>query len=112
MTEPLNGRTKEEFRELCKGGAQNATVCKVRSCSTVEVGKMYYSVGWLLKIVSTSRVIMLEVDLPWLPQLQKLPVCMVRKVVLRSHPMECQHTSRTPVAYCSGGLRPLLRPPP
>ena len=42
--------------ELYKGGAQNATVCKFRFCSTVEVGKMYYSVGWLLKIMSTSRI--------------------------------------------------------
>ena len=40
--------------DLCVGGAQNATVCKFRSCSTVEVGKMYYSVGWLLKMLSTS----------------------------------------------------------
>ena len=39
MTEPVNGCTKEEFRELCKGGAQNTTVCKVCSCSTVEVWK-------------------------------------------------------------------------
>ena len=62
VTEQVNGRTKEEFRELCKVGPQNATVCKIRSCSTVEVGKMYYSVGWLLKIVSTRRVITLEVD--------------------------------------------------
>ena len=36
--------------------------CKVRSRSTVEVGKMYYSAWWLLKIVSTSWVIVLEVD--------------------------------------------------
>ena len=49
VTEPVNGRMKEESRELCKGG-------------NVEVGKMYYSVGWLLTTVSTSRVIMLEVD--------------------------------------------------
>ena len=62
VTEPVNGRTKEEFRELCEGRAQNATACKVRSCSTVEVGKMYYSVKWLLKTVSTSRVIALEAD--------------------------------------------------
>ena len=62
MTEPVNGHTKEEFREMCKGGAQNATVCKVHSCSIVEVGEMYYSVGWLLKIMSTSRIIALEVD--------------------------------------------------
>ena len=80
---------EEEFRELCKGGAQNATVCKVRSCSTVEVGKIYYPVGWLLKMVSNTRVIMLEVDYPWFPDLQKLAVYMVRKVVLRTHPMEC-----------------------
>ena len=33
--------------------------CKVHSRSTVEVGKMYYSAWWLLKIVST---IVLEVD--------------------------------------------------
>ena len=85
---------------------------KVRSCSTIEVGKMYYSVGWLLKIVSTSRVIALEVDYPWLPQLRKLLVCMVRKVVLRSHPMGCQHTSCTPDVYCSGSLRPSLRQDP
>ena len=43
VTEPVNGRTKVEFGELCEGGAQNATVCKVRSCSTVEIGKMYYT---------------------------------------------------------------------
>ena len=36
MTEPVNGRTKEEFRELCKCGAKNTTICKVRSGSTVE----------------------------------------------------------------------------
>ena len=62
MTEPVKGCMREEFRELCKGGAQNATVCKLCSCSTVEVGEIHYSVGWLLKIVSTSRVIALEVD--------------------------------------------------
>ena len=56
----------------------------VYSCSTVEVGKIYYSVRWLLKIVSTSRVTVLEVDYLWLPLLQKLVVYMVRKVVLRS----------------------------
>ena len=38
----------------------------------------------------------------WLSQLLNLLVCMVRKVVLRSHPMKCQHTSRTPHTYCSG----------
>ena len=38
VTKPVNDRTKEEFRELCKGGAQSATICKVRSCSPVEVG--------------------------------------------------------------------------
>ena len=58
----VNGRTKGRYIELCKGGAQNATVCEFCFCSTVEVGKMYYSVGWLLKIMSTSRVIVLEAD--------------------------------------------------
>ena len=57
----VNGHTKG-YSELCKGGAQNAIVGKFRFCSTVEVGKMYYSVGWLLKIMSTSRVIALEDD--------------------------------------------------
>ena len=52
------------------------------------------SVGWVLKIMSTSRDIVLEVEQLWLPHLQKLPVCLVRKVVLKSHPMESQHTSR------------------
>ena len=37
---------------------------------------------------------------------------MGRKVVVRSHPMECQPTSCTPVAYRSGSLRPSLKPPP
>ena len=37
---------------------------------------------------------MLEGDELWLLHLQKLPVCIVRKVVSRSHPMECQHASR------------------
>ena len=50
VTEPVNG-TKEEFRELCKGGAQKATVCKAHSRNNVEVGKMHCSVRWLLKIV-------------------------------------------------------------
>ena len=36
--------------------------CKVRSRSTVEVEKMYHSAWWLLKIVSTSWVIVFEVD--------------------------------------------------
>ena len=62
VTEPVNGSMIEELRELCKGRAQNTNVCKVPSCSTVDVGKMYYSVEWLLKIVSTSRVITLEVN--------------------------------------------------
>ena len=62
VTEPVNGSTKEKFRELSTGGVQNATVCKVCSRSAVEVGKMYYCAGWLLKIVSTSRVIVFEVD--------------------------------------------------
>ena len=30
--------------------------------STEEVGKMYYSVRWLLKKMSTSQVIVLEAD--------------------------------------------------
>ena len=73
---------------------------------------MYYSVGWLLKIMSTSRVIALEAGQLWLPHLQKLPVCIVRKVVSRSHPMENQHTSCKIHTYCSDSLRPSLRPPP
>ena len=108
----VNGRTKGWYSELCKGRAQNAIVCKFCFCSTEEVGKMYYSVRWLLKIVSTSRDIALEVDQLWLPHLQKLPVCIVRKVVLRSHPMENQHTSRKTHTYSSDSLRPLLRPLP
>ena len=92
VTKLVNGRTKGWKSELSKGGAQNAIVCKFRFCSTEEVGKMYYSVGWLLKIMSTSRVIALEAGQLWLPHLQKLPVCIVRKVVSRSHPMESQHT--------------------
>ena len=82
---------KEQVSDLCTGGAQNATLCKFHSYSTVEIGEMYYSVGWLLKILSTSQVIMLEDDQLWLLHLQKLPVYIVRKVVLRSH---CQHASR------------------
>ena len=39
-------------------GAQN-TVCKLLSCSTVEVGKMYCSARWLLKTLSTNQVIVL-----------------------------------------------------
>ena len=72
---------------------------------------MYYSVGWLLKIVSTSRVIALEAGQLWLPHLQKLPVCIVRKVVSRSHPMESQDTSRKTHTCCLDSLRPSLRPP-
>ena len=52
VTEPVNGHMKEEFRELCEGGAQNATVCVL-----VEVEKVYQSVRGLLKRVSTSQVI-------------------------------------------------------
>ena len=62
VTEAVNGRMKGGFGGLCRGGAQNATVSKFRSHNTVEVGKVYYTVGWLLKVVSTSRVIVLEVD--------------------------------------------------
>ena len=47
---------------MCTGGTQNTTVCKVRCRGTVKIGKMYYSFGWLLKMVSTSQVIVLEVD--------------------------------------------------
>ena len=43
---------------------------------------------------------------------EKVPVCMVRKVVLRSHPLECQHISCTPHGYCSGSFRPSLKPLP
>ena len=50
------------YSKLCKSRAQNATVCKFHSCSTVEVGKMYYSVMWLWKIMSISQVIVLEAD--------------------------------------------------
>ena len=39
---------------LCVHAAYGFAVCKGRSCSTVEVGKMYYSARWPLKIVSTS----------------------------------------------------------
>ena len=80
----VNGSKKGWYSELCKGRAQNATICKFRSCSTVEVGKMYYSVGWLLKIVSTSWLIVLEADKLWLLYLQKLSVCAAMKVVLSS----------------------------
>ena len=62
MIKSVNGHTKEQYSDLCTGGAQNTTLCKFRSYSTVEIGKMYYSVGWLLKILSTSRVIRLEAD--------------------------------------------------
>ena len=36
--------------------------CASSVLSNVEIGKMYYSVGWFLKILSTSRVIALEAD--------------------------------------------------
>ena len=49
-------------RRLCTGGAQTTTVSKVRCRGTVKIGKMYYSLGWLLKMVSTGQVIVLEVD--------------------------------------------------
>ena len=41
----VNGRMKGWYSELCKGGAQNAIVYKFHSCSTEEVGKMYYLSG-------------------------------------------------------------------
>ena len=52
-------------------------------------------------MLSIRQVIVLEAKL-WLPELLKLLVYMVRMVILRSHPMECQHTSRTPHTYCLG----------
>ena len=59
MTEPVNGRMKEKFRELCIGGAQNATVCKVHFRITVEVGKMHYNSAW---VPFENSVFKLEVD--------------------------------------------------
>ena len=49
-------------RRVCTGEAQTTTVCKVCCRGAVKIGKMYYSVGWLLKMLSTSQVIVLEVD--------------------------------------------------
>lgn len=43
MIQQENGCLKWRFKKLCKSGTQNATVCKVFSHSTVEVGKVYYS---------------------------------------------------------------------
>ena len=51
---------------------------------------------------------MLEADQLWLLHLQKLPVCIVRKVVLRSHPIECQHASRKSDAYYPDSKNPSL----
>ena len=55
---------------------------------------------------TTSRVIVLEADQLWLPNLQKLLVCIVRKVVLRSHPMKCQHTPRKSHTYYPDSKNP------
>ena len=76
MTEPVKGRTKGRFRELCTGGAQNVNVCKVRSRSTVEVGTRYYSLG---------RVLVLEVGFHTCSNLYLhllLMVSRVRKILL------------------------------
>ena len=40
-TEQVNGYMKGSPGELCTGEPQNTTVCKVRSCGTVQIGKMY-----------------------------------------------------------------------
>ena len=40
-TEQVNGYMKGSPEELCTGEPQNTTVCKVRSCGTVQIGKMY-----------------------------------------------------------------------
>jgi len=53
---------------------------------------MFYSAKWVLRIPSTRGVIVLEMAELWLLHLHTLLVCMVRKVVLKSHPKECQHT--------------------
>ena len=65
------------------------------------------AIGWAI-----GWVIALEADQPWLPHLQKLPVCIVMMVILRSHPTECQNTSCKTHTYCSDSLRQLLRPSP
>ena len=58
----VNGHMKGRFKELSISGAQNTTICKFCSRGTVKIGKMYYSVGWLLKMLSKSRLLGLEVD--------------------------------------------------
>ena len=87
VTAPGNGRMKVRFREWFTGGAQYASFVKVCSRSSVELANVDYLVGWLLlKILSTGRAIVAEVA-PLCPShRQKSPVCMVRKVVLKSHP--------------------------
>ena len=63
MMGPVTGTWRGDVASCVK--AEHKTplpVCKFGFCSTVEVGKMYYSVVWLLKIMSTSRVIVLEAD--------------------------------------------------
>ena len=40
-TEQVNGYMKRRVQVLCTGESQNTTVCKLRSCGTVQIGKMY-----------------------------------------------------------------------
>ena len=71
----------------------------------VKIGKMYYSVRWFLKMLSTSRVIVLQ--LLWFSTPAEVTSLYGEEGHMRSHPMECQHTSCTLHTYCSGTLRPL-----
>ena len=55
VTEPVNGRTKEELREMCKGGAQNATCCwrclmeNLVSSSTVPATASYIATWFFFR---------------------------------------------------------------
>ena len=92
MTEHVNGHTKGRFRELSTGGAQNATKCKSRFLGTVKASK---DVPFCQVAFENAVYKVLEVGQLWLPHMLNLLVCMVREVVLRSHPIECQHTAYT-----------------
>ena len=86
--------------EFSTGRAQNATTCKdwkdVLLCQVVFENAVYKP------SYSATTGLML-----WFSTPAEVTSLYGEEGHMRSHPMECQHTSHTPHTYCSGTLRPL-----
>ena len=60
--------------------------------------------GGFQKLLSIGRATEVKVDYQWLSRLQKVPICMVKDVIMRVHLMECQPSLHTAHPYSSGIL--------